>query len=172
MTLAPRVEVYTHLACAAYEHELHRHPHSEVQRHPTPFSPTSASSLSDLATLPGWHAHGVTETLLFVTNNHTTGSASVSRSTRRGHEDKTISRGPSKACLTDPTVQQYAARLQTVVILIMGTLSALTTGWWGGISDRFGRTKVMAVSLVGYLFTYVPSYFSSWASLNHFISAS
>ncbi|KAG8973857.1 hypothetical protein FRC05_008077 [Tulasnella sp. 425] len=35
----------------------------------------------------------------------------------------------------------------------MGTLSALTTGWWGGISDRFGRTKVMAVGLVGYLFT-------------------
>ncbi|KAG9049363.1 hypothetical protein FS837_010577 [Tulasnella sp. UAMH 9824] len=113
-----------------------------------PFSPTS--SLSDLATFPSWHAYGVTETLLFVTNNQTTGSVSASS---RSHEDKVISRGPSKACLTDPTVQQYAARLQTVVILIMGTLSALTTGWWGGISDRFGRTRVMAVGLIGYLFT-------------------
>ncbi|KIO34617.1 hypothetical protein M407DRAFT_16586 [Tulasnella calospora MUT 4182] len=150
MTLAPRVEVYTHLACAAYEHQLHRHPHSELEPSPPPFSLTSASPLSDLATFPSWHAYGVTETFLFVTNNQTTGSVSASR---RGHEDKVISRGPSKACLTDPTVQQYAARLQTVVILIMGTLSALTTGWWGGISDRLGRTKVMAIGLLGYLFT-------------------
>jgi MFS family permease len=32
----------------------------------------------------------------------------------------------------------------------MGILSALSTGFWGAVSDRLGRTTVMAVSLIGF----------------------
>lgn len=33
--------------------------------------------------------------------------------------------------------------------LCMGILSALTTGFWGAVSDRLGRTKVMSVAILG-----------------------
>jgi nitrate/nitrite transporter NarK len=33
----------------------------------------------------------------------------------------------------------------------MGVLSALTTGYWGQLSDRVGRTKIMAVVETGLL---------------------
>ncbi|KAG8905192.1 hypothetical protein FRB99_000557 [Tulasnella sp. 403] len=69
------------------------------------------------------------------------------------NEDEAIARLPKQDCFTDPDVQRKAAQLQTAVILTMGILSALTTGWWGAVGDRVGRTKVMALSLAGYLFT-------------------
>lgn len=31
----------------------------------------------------------------------------------------------------------------------MGILSALTTGWWGSVSDRRGRKPVLIISLMG-----------------------
>lgn len=34
--------------------------------------------------------------------------------------------------------------------LCMGILSALSTGFWGAVSDRMGRTLVMAVTLIGF----------------------
>ncbi|TFL07547.1 major facilitator superfamily domain-containing protein [Pterulicium gracile] len=34
----------------------------------------------------------------------------------------------------------------------MGVLSCLTTGWWAQFSDRHGRTRVMGIGLLGFLF--------------------
>jgi MFS family permease len=33
----------------------------------------------------------------------------------------------------------------------MGILSCLTTAWWGSLADRFGRTSVMGISMLGLL---------------------
>ncbi|OXG79438.1 hypothetical protein C349_04385 [Cryptococcus neoformans var. grubii Br795] len=52
-------------------------------------------------------------------------------------------------CKKDPKVQAAAAKLTMTLTLTMGFLSALTTGFWGGTSDKWGRTKVMAVVEVG-----------------------
>lgn len=37
----------------------------------------------------------------------------------------------------------------TVLNLIMGCLSALTTGWYGSISDRYGRRPILTLALTG-----------------------
>lgn len=45
----------------------------------------------------------------------------------------------------------------------MGTLAALTTGFWGQTSDRVGRTKVLGVVSIG-LFIKSVLLLVSWAS--------
>ncbi|CAO1631547.1 unnamed protein product [Sympodiomycopsis kandeliae] len=57
----------------------------------------------------------------------------------------------SSACRTNPDVIAGSATLQLKVTMSMGLLSALTTGFWGGLSDRRGRTKVLGISLFGVL---------------------
>ncbi|KAJ6516390.1 major facilitator superfamily domain-containing protein [Mycena sanguinolenta] len=57
---------------------------------------------------------------------------------------------PSRQCISDPAVQAGAARIQTLISITMGLLSALTTGWWGQLGERFGRTKVLAICTFGW----------------------
>ena len=61
---------------------------------------------------------------------------------------------PTKRCLTDPTVQRGAARIQTSVTTVMGALSALTTGWWGHFGEQYGRMRVLAAATLGLFLTY------------------
>jgi MFS family permease len=56
----------------------------------------------------------------------------------------------SRRCMADPAVQAGAARIQTAFTITMGLLSALTTGWWGHVGERFGRTKVLAIASFGW----------------------
>ncbi|KDQ18950.1 hypothetical protein BOTBODRAFT_28428 [Botryobasidium botryosum FD-172 SS1] len=58
---------------------------------------------------------------------------------------------PSAECKADPMVLGAVAALSTAMQTISGVLSCLTTGWWGGLSDRFGRTRVMALTSLGSL---------------------
>lgn len=46
-------------------------------------------------------------------------------------------------------------RSRIVMTLSMGILSALTTGFWGAVSDRLGRTKVMSIAVLGLVSKYV-----------------
>ena len=39
----------------------------------------------------------------------------------------------------------------TMLSLLMGILSALTTGWWGAFGDRHGRKPILFVALFGML---------------------
>jgi hypothetical protein len=68
---------------------------------------------------------------------------------------------PSQKCLSDPTVQAGAARLQTIMTTTMGTLSALTTGWWGHFGERHGRTRVLAFSTLGLFLMFVDTHAST-----------
>ncbi|KDQ17926.1 hypothetical protein BOTBODRAFT_29237 [Botryobasidium botryosum FD-172 SS1] len=57
--------------------------------------------------------------------------------------------GPSAECKADPAVQEAVATLSTIMTTIYGILSCLTTGWWGKLSDRYGRTRVLGVTAFG-----------------------
>lgn len=54
-------------------------------------------------------------------------------------------------CASDPVVQAAVAQLSAVLNTTMGILSCLTTAWWGSLADRFGRTSVMGISMLGLL---------------------
>ncbi|KAJ7265904.1 major facilitator superfamily domain-containing protein [Mycena haematopus] len=76
---------------------------------------------------------------------------------------------PSRRCKSDPAVQAGAARIQTMISITMGLLSALTTGWWGQFGERFGRTKVLAICTFGWflsdsMFLLASAPFSPFAS--------
>ncbi|KAK4056403.1 hypothetical protein OIO90_002546 [Microbotryomycetes sp. JL221] len=55
----------------------------------------------------------------------------------------------TKRCHKSPEVSRAVTQLNTLLSFIMGCLSALTTGWWGSVSDRFGRKPVLVAALVG-----------------------
>ncbi|KAF4576704.1 hypothetical protein EYR36_004683 [Pleurotus pulmonarius] len=59
--------------------------------------------------------------------------------------------GIPQTCAQDPDVQAAVAQLSAVLTATMGVLSCLTTAWWGSLSDRYGRTRVMGISLLGLL---------------------
>ncbi len=56
-----------------------------------------------------------------------------------------------RICKKDAKVQAAAAKLQMMMSLCMGLLSALTTTFWGGMSDKWGRTRIMAIAFFGIL---------------------
>ncbi|KAF7354836.1 MFS general substrate transporter [Mycena sanguinolenta] len=56
----------------------------------------------------------------------------------------------SRRCKSDAGVQSGAARIQTLFSITSGLLSALTTGWWGHMGERFGRTKILAIATFGW----------------------
>ena len=134
MTLAPRVEVYTQIACRTL-YDLSNPPSIVV-----PSSPLHTS-----------------------TTPHTSGVVHVKF---QDNPVKTYDR-----CTADPRVQARAARIQacmsstsflTVLALVRlpplavktteSILSAATTGWLSHLSDRFGRKKILVLSMFGALF--------------------
>ncbi|KAH9952018.1 MFS general substrate transporter [Amylocystis lapponica] len=56
-------------------------------------------------------------------------------------------------CAHDPVVQAAVARLSLVMTTAMGILGCLTTTWWGSLSDRYGRLRVLSFASVGGLLT-------------------
>ncbi|KAF7331613.1 Serine palmitoyltransferase 2 [Mycena kentingensis (nom. inval.)] len=61
---------------------------------------------------------------------------------------------PTRRCTADPiAVEGRAAKIQAAYAMTMGLLSAFTTGWWGTFGDRYGRTRLLAVSTLGWFLT-------------------
>ena len=134
MTIAPRVQVYTQLAC----NSLHRQQH---------YGPSGDSFLSSLSILAPEYA-ALTPVTVPVHFPHF--------SNPRQDDD---AEGPRQlkfqGCLSDPAVQAGAARLQTIMITVMGVLSVCTTSWWGNYGQKHGRNKVLLASTLGLLLAYV-----------------
>ena len=149
MTTAPRVQVYTQLACnAAYGQQPNEH--SDYILPPYLLSP------------------------LVPTLEHATFTSIPVHFPHFSHSpEHTNSEDPrkilSQRCFSDPAVQAAAARLQTIVATIMGVLSVCTTSWWGHYGQKHGRTKVLAASTLGTLFTYTPPLCTSFLS-SHLLS--
>ncbi|KAJ3573787.1 hypothetical protein NP233_g2219 [Leucocoprinus birnbaumii] len=72
-----------------------------------------------------------------------------------GIADLPFIREPTRTqlCAADPVVQAAVAKFAAAMTTSMGILSCLTTGWWGAFSDRYGRNRVMGISLIGLLTT-------------------
>lgn len=145
MTVAPRVEVFTQLACNRL-HGDHKWDHSQtntsLQLHQALYS-----SLDPLG------PHFSLDSIILTPRV----PVSVSDTDDKDSDDTEDPRRlPSARCLADPAVQAGAARLQTIMTTTMGLLSALTTGWWGHFGERHGRTKVLATATFGLFLTYVP----------------
>ncbi len=156
MTLAPRVQVYTQLSCnSIYGHDVYDHTDINVTAlAPSPHIPFLHLDPAGPALLPSLShqdEHAVTVTFAPTTDD----------------EEPDPRKPPSKRCLQDPAVQKGAAQLQTNITITMGTLSALTTGWWGSFGERHGRTRVLAVSTMGLFLTFVVYILGDFSALTH-----
>ncbi|KIK57642.1 hypothetical protein GYMLUDRAFT_45806 [Collybiopsis luxurians FD-317 M1] len=125
-TLAPKVEIYTDLACTQHMPEIAGN-HTRSSMESSPILP----SVPDINMFH--HLHEDTEAL----------SQAIDITTRE----------PSNTCKSDPVVQAAVAKLAAVMTTSMGILSCLTTGWWSSFSDRHGRTTTLGISVVGLLLT-------------------
>ncbi|KZV68277.1 hypothetical protein PENSPDRAFT_582643 [Peniophora sp. CONT] len=142
MTLAPRVQVYTQLSCNAL-HQNYNHTRHRMDEYLFPASVSLASPLSSNSSFfVSSYEHDWNQPLPIIFPE-----------VPSSHRTMPPVRDPSTVCATDPAVQAGAARLQTAIMTTMGVLSALTTGWWGHFSERYGRTKVLAASSFGLLIT-------------------
>lgn len=143
MTTAPRVEVFTQLACS----RLHPHPfnHTLVE-----VSSVSSDHLISISSSVDPLGPNLSPSYLTQVTHFDYNANGTSDDTDDDPRDL-----PSPQCLSDPAVQAAAARLQTIMVTTMGLLSALTTGWWGHFGERHGRTKVLAIATSGLFFTRV-----------------
>ncbi|KZP31830.1 MFS general substrate transporter [Athelia psychrophila] len=138
MTMAPRVEIYTVLACAIHRPEYAKHlklskdmglPYEEYAHDVSPVLPLPPLALGtpvDLDVSPA-----LNDTLYF---------------------EEPAAPGGLDKCASDPQVQATVASLTLMLTVVQGILACLTTGWWGALSDRRGRKLVMGLSVVGLLY--------------------
>lgn len=84
------------------------------------------------------------------------------------HPPPTAAPASSALCRRDVGVQKHAARITMGMTLMSGSLAVLTTGWWGTLSDRIGRCKVMAAGQTGVFLA--DSAFLVVASHSHVVS--
>lgn len=140
MTVAPRVEVLTHLACGS----LNSHPNGLST---SPLDQYS-SHLNNPYSSPYFSVDPAGPHRII----HFAGNTSNDEG-----EDDDPRHLPSEHCSSDPAVQAGAARIQTILTITSGVLSALTTGWWGHFGERHGRTRVLALTTLGLLLTSVPT---------------
>lgn len=58
----------------------------------------------------------------------------------------------SDTCRHDAGVQRHAARVQMLARLFGGLLTIATTAYWSTLSDHWGRTRLLAVCQLGWIF--------------------
>lgn len=162
MTLAPRVEVFTQLSCHRVYDLLSQPAHPDFSHPITNTSSIipSVLKITNPVSALGFPSH-TPESEPFLQLSIVNGSAIfVPGGSYEDHIESNDSTGdpqikPSNRCVQDPNVQAGAAKLQMTMTTTMGLLSALTTGGWGHFGERYGRTRVLAISTLGLFLTYV-----------------
>ncbi|CAA7270975.1 unnamed protein product [Cyclocybe aegerita] len=147
MTIAPRIEIYTILACSVHKPDIFRQsfPGLELGLQST------SSHLSpevDLPLLPSMHTTPLNGRLAPI---YIPDVSSIPDTLVKGNSSSPPNH--RNLCMSDPVVQAAVAQLTAVIAAVMGILSCITTGWWGAFSDRHGRPLVMGLSVLGLLFT-------------------
>ena len=153
MILPPKIEIYTQLVCRSIP----------ADRSGTTL-PAPLGDFPDLAlpppALPPRHSHANQSILL-----HFQPTSTVFPTALDKVEDDTWAR----QCRRSPAVQKGVASLvsnhrnklseigltmlqATSLTLVMGVLSVITTGYWGSLSDRWGRRTIIALALAGTIF--------------------
>lgn len=133
VTVAPRIDVYTQIACD----ELHMNTPVQAQPLHTLWFHTPSAPI----TSPPVHSRIKTN----LTVNITDDSSYLS----------THAEAIPKECLDDPVVHSRAAQIQATLGTIVGILSIVTAGYWGQISDAYGRKTVISTVLFGMVFHHV-----------------
>ncbi|KAG2111685.1 major facilitator superfamily domain-containing protein [Suillus discolor] len=140
--IGPRVEMYTALACRVHA------PGLELQYEPNGMlhlaQPHSVLSVDTAKTLyDGLNLNDLSAPVVSAQ------SVSVYVPADTGSQQSPV---PDRdQCASDPVVQATVAQLSAVLSTTMGILSCLTTVWWGSLADRFGRTSIMGISMLGLL---------------------
>jgi MFS family permease len=140
-TMAPRVEILTMLACDQLRPEY-----------------TAGRGMEDLGIHDPWAkpipavspAHTAPVHSEQTYNGHAL-ALDLDYSSYEAHRNGTVPPNP-KLCKTDPVVQAGVAKLQTTMTTVMGVLGVLTVGWWVSLSDRYGRTFIVGVTILGRIF--------------------
>lgn len=153
--IGPRVEMYTVLACRVHAPELQYEPNSMLHL----AQPHSLLSMNTARTLHDGLSPDDPSTPLVSAQ-----PASLYVPADTGPQQ---SYAPDRdQCASDPVVQAAVAKLSAVLSTTMGILSCLTTAWWGSLADRFGRTPVMGISILGLLVNdlifIVTAFFVEW----------
>ncbi|KAJ7709720.1 major facilitator superfamily domain-containing protein [Mycena rosella] len=130
-TMAPKIEIYTLLACSVHKPEIFE----DMRAHlPSYVRPNEASTARTIFP-PSFD--------IAINNN-----SSTIISMDEPH---------ANPCASDPVVMAAVAKLTTgksyPIAATMGVLGCLTTGWWGSFSDRYGRTRILGLTITGLLFT-------------------
>ncbi|KDR73680.1 hypothetical protein GALMADRAFT_251460 [Galerina marginata CBS 339.88] len=147
-TTAPCIEIYTMLACSVHKPDIFKQNFPGIElglrgmsldttvydiqtpkssnTSPSPFSPN----------LPQIHLPVASPFPTIIENN-----------------GSTVPSADKKLCASDPVVQAAVAKLTAVIATLTGILSCITTGWWGAFTDRYGRTRVMGLSVLALLIT-------------------
>ncbi|KAH8091057.1 hypothetical protein BXZ70DRAFT_1067453 [Cristinia sonorae] len=60
--------------------------------------------------------------------------------------------GEQLPCAADPEIIAAVTKLDIIYTLFRGVLGCLTTGWWTSLSDRIGRTRVLTIGVLGFLY--------------------
>ncbi|KAF4615419.1 hypothetical protein D9613_002574 [Agrocybe pediades] len=150
-TIAPRIEIYTILACKVHKPEVFRQ-----------------GWMGPIVGLPELFSLPSTPTKFYMTEDAQLSATSLERRDPQtiylpavsplaivSSDTEPVEPPPSRRdqCSKDPVVQAAVARLTAVITTSMGILSCITTAWWGAFSDRHGRTRVMGISILALLIT-------------------
>ncbi|KAI5479857.1 MFS transporter [Pseudohyphozyma bogoriensis] len=130
MIISPKIEIYTQLICRSLPESQPQNPRS-----------INAFFYSTLITPDDTLVFKPSATSIFAPTSPSDTSS----------DDGLGGKEWSKRCRARKDVQQSVAYLSTMLTLMMGLLSALTTGYWGALSDRIGRRPILALSLLGTL---------------------
>ncbi|KZP19309.1 MFS general substrate transporter, partial [Athelia psychrophila] len=143
MAAAPRVEIYTVLACNIYRPEYGKHlklpknmghPYEDYVDDVSSILPLPPIALEttpmDLVVSPA-----LKDTIYFAPP-----------------VEGWVVPGGLDECASDPKVQAAVATLTLTLATAQGIIACLTTGWWGALSDRRGRKIVMCCSALGMLY--------------------
>lgn len=151
--MAPRVEVFTQLACASTHHHTQRTYNHTLDN--ASLNLLDSHTLSLYYTLDPLGPHLPEHLSIPTISTSTEHTSPVEPPDDEPDPDDDPRKLPSPQCIRDPQVQKEAARIQTILTTTMGLLSAFSTGWWGHFSERHGRTRVLAMATLGLFLTYV-----------------
>ncbi|TFK72774.1 MFS general substrate transporter [Pluteus cervinus] len=130
-TIAPRIELYTILACSTHKPDIFNDTYRDSGSHLTGWSTLHITPENSILKVP----------IMWVNTPDT-------RSAEKPSDPK-----KPNLCASDPVVQAEVAKLAAFMTASMGTLSCITGAWWGAYSDRHGRLRVMGISVFGLLLT-------------------
>lgn len=146
MTLAPRVQVFTQLSCNIVRD-------NDKYDHTTASSSAGLTFPSPALVLPLEPFGPHSDLLPYLPLPPTEAFALHQFVTFENNSSDNPDRPDPLSCNEDPAVQAVAARLQTIMAMTVGTLCALSTGWWGHFGERHGRTRVLAAATLGLFLT-------------------